>query len=181
MKRATRLTLGLTAIAVLSLAAIGTYFWFAPCEGIVDYSPSRDRAFILQIFKENWDWLISSPDYSVEHMLDTRSSSKDLENIGNLTIKVYCEAGNPKAFTAYYKKAFYKGQVLFVATPESERRKGYAEKLLRYAIEDLKKKGSTVIQLVTRVTNERAQNLYKKIGFTEIWRDEGFVRFELLV
>ncbi len=37
--------------------------------------------------------------------------------------------------------------------------------------------GINVIELITRTDNEKAQNLYKRLGFKESWRNDGFVQF----
>lgn len=141
------------------------------------YTPERDRAFILNIFDKNWDWLISedSFDFSVEHMLDTRSSSKRPENYGNMTIKVGLEDGKPVGFSSYYLKSADKAQLLFLAMDEQYRGKGYAQKLLQHMLDELALNGITTVELITRVRNVRAQHIYKKIGFKEMWRDEEFI------
>ena len=52
------------------------------------------------------------------------------------------------------------------------------DQLLEYALNDLKNQGVAQIELVTRLSNEKARGLYLGAGFHEIWRDEGFVRYE---
>ncbi|MBA3954060.1 GNAT family N-acetyltransferase [Candidatus Dependentiae bacterium] len=146
---------------------------------IYTYTPQKDRAFILDLFKNNWYWLVSerSTDFSVEYMLDNKASSK-LARKGDLTLKVYRREGAPVGFVSYFTKELYEGFVLFLAVNEKERSKGYARKLLAYALDDLKKRGCLVIRLITRTNNVRGQKLYTGMGFKKIWEHEGFVKFE---
>ncbi len=173
----------LILLFLLSLAGgIGSYnYLLSQHTDIVSYQPQTDREFILNLFKENWYWLVSeySTDFSAEYMLDNRASSKDPFNKNNLTIKVYHVDHKPVGFVAYYKKTFFKGFILFLAVDEQCRKIGCATKLLSYAIKDLFNRGCSVIELITRVSNISAQSLYHKLGFKEFWRDEDFVRFEL--
>lgn len=143
------------------------------------YQPERDREFIINLFKDDWYWLISedSPDFSPEHMLDTRSSSQDPENLGNLTIKVGLEGKNPIGFVSYYLKEPGHGWLLFLSVNNRYRGKGYAQKLMLHALNEMASKGMKVIDLLTRINNYPAQSIYKKLGFREIWRDEGFIVF----
>lgn len=145
---------------------------------ITNYEPARDRQFLLDLFKKNFYWLVADEHYNAEYMLDNRASMQ-YGPAGDLTIKVYLVDNKPIGFVAYHKLSFYKGRVLFLAVDEAHRKKGYAEKLLRYALKALKDDGSAIIQISTRTDNIRAQSLYRKISGKEVWRDESFVRFEV--
>lgn len=168
---------------LLSILFGASYYLFSAQEGIYDYNPTTDRAFILDLFKTNWYWLVSehSVDFSAEYALDNRASSQGETYKNNLTIKVYRVHNKPVGFVAYYKKTFYKGYILFLAIDETQRAQGYGKKLLEYALDGLKKQGSMVAELITRTNNLKAQSLYKKLGFQEFWRNEGFVRFEKIL
>jgi ribosomal protein S18 acetylase RimI-like enzyme len=171
---------GLAFIGVIAVSL--TIYWTAREHmHIVKYNGATHRQQVLKLFEDNWSWLISSPDYSAEHMLDTQSSSKAPENYGNLTSYVYEIDHNVVGFTAFYEKSFYKAQILFLVVDEKIRRQGIAEKLLRFDLQQLKKAHYTVIELVTKVTNTRAQSLYQKVGFKEIWRDDNFIRYQIRV
>ncbi len=63
----------------------------------------------------------------------------------------------------------------------SLRGKGFAQKLMQYAIDDMRRLGAKKITLITRTSNTSAQKLYNRIGFKEIYRDEGYVYFEYRV
>lgn len=147
---------------------------------IKDYSPQKDREFILDLFKKNWYWLVSeySLDFSPEYMLDNKASDKEPIHKGNLTIKMAYENNKPVGFIAYYMKELYVGFVLFIAVDETSRGKGFARSLLDYAINDLKNKGASIIRLITRTSNLRGQKLYTGMGFKQVWTDGQFVKFE---
>lgn len=163
------------------IAALGTGIYLynnRNSDVIQDYNPQKDRQFILDIFKDNWYWLVASTDFSAEHMLDYRASSKQPQNIGNLTIKTYYHDKQPTGFVAYYTKALYEGWILFLAVDTKYRSQGYARKMLQYAIDDLIKRGSTIIRLITRTNNERGKKLYTGMGFKQVWTDGEFIKFE---
>lgn len=177
-KQRPRITKALLLIA-LTLFGAGIWYLIPAKEGIYDYKASYDREAVLHIFKNNMQWLVASHDYSVEYMLDTHSSSKELKHKGNLTLKVYRLADNKTVgFLAYHKKNFYEGKVLFVAVDEQFRGKGYARALLSYALDSLKKQGCTVVSLVTRVANERGRKLYTGMSFIQSWTDGYFIGYK---
>jgi ribosomal protein S18 acetylase RimI-like enzyme len=172
------LALGLLAAA---LGVGGWYYYTAQQnQGIYDYSAATDRAFILDLFKKDWYWLISdySPDYSPEHMLDAHAPSKEPEYTGSLIIKTYRVDNKPIGFVSYYPKELFEGYILFLAIGKEYRAKGLARKLMQYAIDDLKKKGMRVIRLITRVDNVRGRKLYTGLGFKQVWTDGAYVKYE---
>jgi ribosomal protein S18 acetylase RimI-like enzyme len=160
---------------------IGAYFYYQQLPRIVEFDEERDTPFILDIFKNDWYWLVSeySTDFSPNYMLHYRASSKAPENLGNLTIKALYLKNQPVGFVAYYKKNFYEGMILFLALLKEFRSKGYAYKLLQDAMNDLKSRFVTKIRLVTRTVNYPAIKLYTRAGFKETSRDDdGFVYFQ---
>lgn len=169
---------------LLSILLGTTYYVFSTqTEGIYSYNPTKDRAFILDLFKNNWYWLVSeqSVDFSAEYMLDNQASSHPPKYTNDLTIKVYRVNNKPVGFVAYYKVSFYKATLLFIVVDEKQQTHGYGKKLLDYALNDLKQQGFFVVELITRTNNLKAQSLYKKFGFKEVWRNDGFVRFEKIL
>lgn len=177
----------IVGLAGFMLAGIGYRFFYHTQEqqsldatGIMDFEDGRDAVSIKNIFDRDWHWLISeySPDYDVDYTLRYRSSSKLPEERGNLTIKVGYEGDQFVGFVAYYKETFYRGRILFIDVIPEYRSKGWAQKLMRYAMHDLIERGATSIVLVTRTTNHSAQKLYNRLGFHEVSRRGGFVDFE---
>ncbi len=163
----------------LGLCAGLLYYVSRSNQGMYDYDPSLDRSFIIDLFKKDLYWLISdysAKDYSVEYMLDNRSSSR--EHPGNLIIKTYRVHGQPIGFVAYYPKELFEGHILFLSVEKSHRSKGYARKMMNYAIQDLKDRGARVVRLITRTDNIHGQKLYKSMGFKQIWTDGAYVKLE---
>lgn len=152
--------------------------YFEKKEGIYTYVPEKDRDFILKVFKENWDWLVNSTNYSPEYTFDNLASDLQPSSKGNLIVKVYYENSQPAGFVAYHKNPFYEGFVLFLAVDKCFRSRGYARKLLQYAIDDLKKQGSAFVRLVTRVDNQSARKVYEGMGFKPIWTNGKLIKFE---
>jgi len=171
----------ITALTVsLAFLASGLWFWFNTGGPIYDFNDKRDTQEILKIFERDRYWLLASPDYSPEFMMKYRAPNQELKYMGRLNIKVMREKEKFVGFTAYYMKAPGYGQLLFLdVNPEFRGKdKGYAEKLLKYALEQLKIMGAEYVQLHTRTDNERAQGLYRRVGFYEISRDDGFADFQ---
>ena len=167
----------------LVLAALaGGSFWYYKsriASGIYDYDAATDRSFVIDLFKKDWYWLISdysAKTYSVENMLDMKSSSEG--HVGDLILKTYRVDGKPVGFVAYYPRELFEGYLLFLAVDKNQRAKGYARKMLHYVIDDFKKRGSTVIRLITRTDNEKGQRLYTSEGFKQIWTDGAYIKFE---
>ena len=185
----TKKLIKITAILLaLSFGGYAFYYYF-PQPSVVqttdliqDYNAARDTQEILDIFKQDRYWLLSSPDYSPEHMLQTSSPNKDdARYFGKLSIKVLREADKFVGFVAYYMKNFFIGTVLFLDVKPEFRGKGYAQQLMRYAIEQLKKKGASIVTLVTRSENHSAQAVYKKMGFVQTLEEDGYVYFDLRI
>lgn len=173
---------GIACILIASFLGGFYYYSHIPNTGIYNFNERRDSAFILDIFKKNWYWLIAEgSDFSPEHMLKYRASSKNPEDIGNETIKVLYDQKEPVGFVVYRKKKFYEGFIHFVAVDEKARSKGYGLQLVKYAVQDLIKQGMKKITLVTRTNNIPAQTIYKKAGFQETKIVNGFVYFAYYV
>lgn len=183
----TKTVLKIAAI-ILALSFAGTtLYYYLPqksvavsTQGIVDFKEARDTQEILDIFKQDRYWLLSSPDYSPEHMLATKSPNKtDERYFGKLAIKVLREKDTLAGFVAYYMKNFFIGTVLFLDVKPEFRGKGYAQQLMRYALDQLKAQGASIVTLVTRTENHAAQAVYKKMGFSKTLEEDGYVYFDL--
>jgi len=157
------------------------YWWYRADHGpILDFSYSRDAQEVMKIFERDHYWLLANDEYYPDVWLKYRSpSQEDSRYFGQLQIKVLRENDLFVGFTAYYLKYPTLGFILFVAVNPEFRGKHYGEQLVHYAIKDMKSKGVKQIQLVTRVSNERAQKLYKRIGFYESSRSDGYVHFTI--
>lgn len=170
--------LGLAAAIIAGCAA--AFLWWgvgAPQGAIQDYSEKRDKEMIVRAFQNDFYWLSANPDFDVIHMLTTHSPNKEPEYQGALNIKVLVDHGKPAAFVTYYKRSFYEGLLLFLYVSNDFRGKGYGQKLVRYTIDELFDQGCTLVRLVTRTTNTWARAIYKKMGFQEFERTDGFVDY----
>jgi ribosomal protein S18 acetylase RimI-like enzyme len=171
---------------VAAFILTGAAFWYVRTphnEGIFPYEASTDRAFILNLFKEDWYWLISdySPDYSPENMLDTKSRYNNDPEKGILNIKTYRVQGKPAGFVAYHSGGLLEGYILFLAIGKEFRSKGYARTLMNYAINEFKKQGMRVVRLQTRTDNARGRKLYTSLGFKELSNDGAYVKYEKIL
>lgn len=171
-------------ISALTLSIVllvsGLWFWLNTTGPISDFNDERDTKEILKIFERDRYWLLASPDYSPEFMLKYHAPNQELQYIGRLNIKVWREKEKFVGFTAYYMKTPEFGFLLFLdINPEFRGKgKGYAEKLLKYALGQMKNMGAHYVQLCTRIDNMPAQGLYRRIGFHDISKADGFVYFQ---
>ena len=164
----------------LAISGGGIFYYHTTKCNLYDYDPVNDRTTLMKLFKNHTYWLTTNDDYNVEHMFDTKSPNDyQPEYTGKLTVKVARVQGKPVGFVAYYKRKFYQGDILFLVVDEAYRGKGYATKLLKYAINDLFKHHALVVRLVTRTNNYSAMKLYERVGMKETSRTNGFIYFEI--
>ena len=171
---------------ILTLTAtftVGLVFWWyysaSDAENIVPYKSDRDREAILEIFSQDWEWLVAqSPEtYSAAYRLDYKAPSPRPQDIGKMNIAVYRLDGNTVGFVTYHKVSFYKGFILFLAVKREYRGRGIAHELARYAIEQLRKRGSCIVELYTRADNYGAQRIYERIGFENVGIEGDFIKY----
>lgn len=149
--------------------------------GFKDYSELRDKQFLHRVFDENIYWLYDGDPsgFSLDHLLETRTLTHGIATYP-VTLKMYVDHNKPVGFVAYYMKTFTKGILLFLVVDKEARGHGYGEKLLKYACDQMFKKGAQVVQLLTRTNNTAALSVYKRYGFKEFWQEDGFVQLELV-
>lgn len=142
------------------------------------YVPEKHKQFIQKQFKENWYWLISSPDYDINYALDTHSPNH-YEPLykGKMTIVVLEVAGEPVGFGTYYMRNAFQGDILFIEVAKEHRGKRYAGRLVKHAEVELKKMGAKIVKLATRVENEGARKLYNRLEYPEVGVSNGFVHY----
>lgn len=175
-------------LIVAVCASLGAYLYLnhplivtAQSVVISPFQDDRDTKDILQLFDDNWHWLISSPDYSPSYALKYRAPNRNPRYLGALQIYVLHENAKFAGFVAPYFKRAHEGFILFLGVKEEFRRKNYGRKLVRYAIDTLIDQGATSIKLVTRTTNTKAQALYKSLNFeVESVEPDGFVYFKYI-
>ncbi len=169
-----KIVLGLAAIIALGA---GVYYVYMPQGPIYEYNAERDTQDILNLFKHNWYWLTASEDYSPEFMLKYRTPTRSFSDFGKMHIKVLRINNKFIGFVGYFMETPNLGDLRFIAIRKDMRGKGYAQKLMRYAINALIKMGAKHIKLVTRTDNVSGQKLYERTGYKEISRSDGFVYY----
>ena len=173
-----------TVFLILALGlSFGIYKLFiqkAPALVMKDFDKQRDTQFILDIFKDNYYWLVdeSSTEFSPQYMMDNFAPNHKPEDLGKLTIKVLYCGHTPVGFTAYWMRKFYEGHIIFVAIKKEFRCKGYAQLMVNYAFNDLASRDATVVRLITRITNYAGNKLYPTCGFKEYLREDGYVYYQ---
>lgn len=164
------------------LAGVGGWFAynkFSSPVKIIDFDYNRDAKALLKVFDKDWYWLVEAKrgQYDPDFMLRYRSRDIRPENFGSLDIKVLLEKGIFAGFTAYYKKNFYEGVLLYLSVDGAFRGKGYGERLLNYAVKAMFDSGCSLVTLVTRLENTRARGLYKKVGFVETFTERDLIHY----
>ncbi|MCA9770151.1 N-acetyltransferase [Candidatus Dependentiae bacterium] len=186
----------LLVVAIMLGGGISYYYYHQKnnhvyAHSIIDFDYNRDAQDIMQLMKDNWYWLIAETKkdapadlskFNVEHMLRTKSPNDyNPEYFGKLNIRVMRDKEGFKGFVAYYKKSFYKGQLLFIAVSKQFRERGYGKILAQYVLDEFKRMGVFRVRLITRVDNLPAQAVYKKLGFKQVWTDGTYLDFEVLL
>lgn len=170
---------GFVGGVILLLGGAFYYYWVTTHPFIYTFNQKRDTQPILEIFKQNWNWLVSSDDYDPAFTLKYLAPNNNRRYLGKLNINVLRQGNDLIGFVAYYMKSQDLGFLLFLAVDNRFRRQKYGELLLRYGLQQLTHLGAKKIRLVTRITNIPAQTLYKRVGFYEFSREpEGFIYFE---
>lgn len=171
---------------LIGIIAVSASFWWGYTyrdtyhdTQIVRYYADRDRESILQLFDENWEWLVaqSPQEYSAAYRIDNKAPSKKPTDINTLSIDVFRSDEVTAGFVAYYMNTSYKGTVLFLAVHNAYRGRGIARRLLTHSVDQLKRRGVSYIDLVTRTDNYAAQRLYERAGFTRIKTTDRFITY----
>ena len=167
------------SIALASCAGIGGYHYYQSMRGpIYDFNPVTDTQPILDIFKNNYYWLIANEGSSPAFMIKHRTFDTNPMHFGSLKLKVLREDNKLAGFTAYYMETAQQGRLLFLAVGHDFRGKGYGHMLAQRAMDELFKMGADHITLWTRTENLPAQKIYKELGFVKVFDEDGFVYFE---
>lgn len=171
-------TMFLGTLSTLLFATLFFFSFFYTPQLFFEYDATRDRQDILTLFENDRYWLTATPGYSAEYMLDTKSpSSQQAFYKGALKIYTVRLKGIFIGFCAYYLKRKDLGQILFIAVHPDFRNQGYARKMVRFCLEELKKQGVLHATMLTRSNNFPAQKAYEAVGFSELGRDEEFVYY----
>lgn len=169
----------LLSITLATCGGIGTYVYYtsAPQGPIYDFNAERDTAAIMEIFNQNWYWLLASPESSPAFMIKHRTYDTNPLHFGALHIKVMRLENKLVGFTAYFMENPQEGRILFLAVAHEFRGRGYGKVLAQRAMKELFAMGATHLALWTRVANLPAQKIYKELGFKELFDENGYVFF----
>ncbi len=168
---------------VLFSCVIASSAWFLFREhsrlGIVDFDIKRDGEAMMAIFDRDWDWLIPGgrDTFSPELMMAYRAPMQNPMYAGRLKIKVMRDGNSFIGFVAWYMKDQKTGFLNFVDVNPEYRGKGHAEKLLRYAMDEMIKEGAKKLTMVTWPHNFRARKLYERLGW-KLVKEEHQVHYE---
>ncbi len=158
----------LRTIILLSLSiASGCFLSRSEEPSIVDFDLKRDKKALMEIFERDWHWLIPGDrdSFSPELMMEYKAPMQNPLYAGRLQLKVMRERDTIIGFVAWYMMDRETGFLNFLDVNPEYRGKGYAEKLLRYAMDDMIKKGAKKLTMVTWPHNTRARKLYDRLGW----------------
>lgn len=106
---------------------------------------------------------------------------------GFITYFMYTDkTGFIQSIINYFTYTKNTGYIEALCVAKTRRNRGYARRLLEYAIQDLKEMGASGVRLTTGQENIPAQNLYKSVGFvalpiTEENRENRSLTFEYII
>lgn len=120
------------------------------------YSAKRDKIFIEKCLSSRKKLILIAED-------------KDGICAHNI---ILIETISPKvqAYYTYHKKAL----MVHLYVDKNKRRQGIAKDLVNYSLEYLKKQGIEFVDLECYTYNTKASNLYKKLGFQDVFTTKRF-------
>ena len=174
-----RLSILLATLALGATLGVSIWYYRYTSPRLHEFSFDRDMPTISRLFDQDWYWLIPGDrdSYSPEEAFRYRAPHQNPLYAGRLAIKVMRQKDKLIGFVAYYMKNPTLGFLNFVLVDPEFRGKRYAERMVQYAVDDMIKRGAKKITLLTRPSNSRARQLYKRLGFNEV-REE-YVREDL--
>ncbi len=176
--------LGVILFGCVALGSAVSYRWYQQGSfsvfqdgSIRLYAGGKDRALVTKIFKENFYTLTANPDHDFDLMLERRSPNKwETKYFGKMDTYLVYDQDRPAGFISFYMQSSYIGKILFLAIDDEFRGKGYAKKLIQFALDTLKKQGAQVVKIATRTDNKAAQNLYGNFfKFVKENEEDGFI------
>ncbi len=163
-------------------ATLGVSIWYYryATPRLYEFEYARDMQTISNMFDRDWYWLIPGDrdSYSPEDAFRYRAPHQNIRYAGRLAIKVMRQKDQLIGFVAYYMKSPTLGFLNFVVVDPAFRGKRYAEQMVQHAVDDMIKRGAKKITLLTRPSNIRARQVYKRLGFKEVREDDMFVYIE---
>ena len=168
----------LVSVIALSIGGGAAYYFTQERGPIYHFNEQRDTAELVELMKKNAYWLSDNPNFNPEFHLKYRTPDTRPSSAGTLSIRVLRQEDKLVGFIAYHMRSAALGFVLFIAIKPEFRGKRYGQQLMRYAVDDLTRKGAVKIRLVTRPANKPGHALYKRFGFKLMREDDTFSYFE---
>ena len=135
---------------------------------IYSFNSLRDQKQVLYIFNENRKTVSDdNNDNDFKEMIKTRIPGENVEHIAPITLKVIRDNGITAGFIVYYMQSAEKGIIWIVEVDATQRRKGYGNFLMHYAMKDLCSMGAQNIGLWVSFSNDSAKKMYESLGFIE--------------
>jgi ribosomal-protein-alanine N-acetyltransferase len=146
-------------------------------EGLYPYDAKLDRPFMLKHFVEDRYLLIADESYMYDPV-DTLDTGIHGFVKKPVTFHVYYKDKKPVAFISYYYEYPLFGKIQFVDVSSDYRRQGIAEKMIRDILGRMQREGVRSVEIVTRLTNKPALDLYEKLGFKRLYDTGKYIYLE---
>jgi ribosomal protein S18 acetylase RimI-like enzyme len=168
----------ISLLILMGCVGAGYYFWHHFYEHtsfkIRDFDYQTDGQAIDALFHkgDNFYWMIGGrpehrSEYSVDFMLRYRSSSQ-YEKKYNLILKTILVDGRIAGLLAYHPESSRVWRLLFLIVDQDFRGRGFAKKMLKYAVDDMLARGAIQLVVYTRNNNFKAQKMYTDFGFKQV-------------
>ncbi len=184
MRKIFKKPIALFLVACFLFGGISSTIWYlvAPGSPIIEFSYERDAKEILDIFDTDWYWLVaqSKEEYSPDFMLKYKAPHSSRMYAGRMHIYVLRENDQLVGFITFYMKSNDAAYLNFVDVAKEFRGKGYAKKLVRFALQKMKGLGAKTVNLITRPTNTSARKLYTRLGFQQTFINDEFVGYHYI-
>ncbi len=140
---------------------------------IIEFDIKRDGKAIIESFERDWEWLIPGDrdSFSPELMLAYRAPQQNPLYAGRMNIKVMRDGDKLIGFVTWYMKDVHTGFLNFVDVNPEYRGKGYAEKLVKNAMDAMIADGAQKLTMVTWPYNTRARGVYDRLGWHVVKTD----------
>ena len=136
------------------------------------YDEVKDFVPLVKLINDNQFWLSETSDLAPERLLKWRAPHHDPTKKGQAKFSVIEEEGKLGGFIAFHKESLRHGFIWLVAVDKDFRGRGFGGKLMKHALNKLKKQNAKYVTIATRTINAPAIALYNKMGFVEKSRSE---------
>jgi ribosomal protein S18 acetylase RimI-like enzyme len=140
------------------------------------YDDTQDRGSLIDLFESERKLLTQDPNYSPQKLLNHMATYyNDAQQHDSSSIGVIRHENKCIGFVVFGVHADGIGYIDALCVHTDFRGKGYGKILIEYAIKTLQKKNTKEIRLYTAIDNYKAQMVYIKCKFEELYRKETHV------